>query len=393
MGRIEYIIGNEAYLNQMPEIRAWKPFDERAINFCSEVSRALLKVKDGMRYPDLITLAFWLRKSNVQKLSQKYCDLTDHLGRGFVFHIAPGNVALSFAYSLATGLLTGNTNIIRLPSRNFEQADIFCGVLRNVLSKQPELAQRLCLIKYPHDKAITDELSSKCHMRIIWGGNDTVNTIRESPIPPRATEITFANRFSICLIEADKYLSEYDPKKTAHDFYIDTYLSDQNACSSPRILFWFGKRVRDAKKVFWDALYDEIREYDIAPVTTVNKMLTFCKFAADNTCELTIGPDCRIMRVKTESLSHITLDNIGNSGYFYECDLSDISGILPICTWELQTVSYIGFDGETLCNLILSNAPDGVDRIVPVGHTMDFGFVWDGRDVVREMTRTVSTQP
>lgn len=392
MGQIEYIIGNEDLLKKMPKIRAWKPFDVRVIQFCATLAENLMKEKEYRLYPDLVSLAFWLRKSNLQKIAHQYQDLADCLGRGLVFHIAPGNVALSFAYSLATGLLTGNTNIIRLPSRDFEQADIFCHVLRNALMEEPELATRICLIKYPHDKAITDDLSSKCHTRIIWGGDDTINVIRQSPIPPRATEITFANRFSICLIDADNYLSMYDPRKTAHDFYIDTYLSDQNACSSPRILFWMGKNKDTAKERFWGALYDEIHGYHMASVTTVDKLLTFCKFAAENKCRLRTGPDYRIMRVGVESLGQMLLDNIGNSGYFYEYDIADASEILPVCTWECQTLSYIGVDGAKLRELMLANAPVGVDRIAPVGHTMDFHLIWDGRDIVREMTRRISLQ-
>ena len=390
MRQIEYIIGDEERLTRMPEICAWRPFDARVIDLCSKVSSALLKVKECQSYPDLVTLAFWLRKSNIRKISQEYLDLTDDLGWGLVFHIAPGNVALSFAYSLMTGLLTGNTNVIRLPSRRFEQADIFCEVLRNILREEEELAQRLCLVKYPHDKDITDELSSKCHMRIIWGGDDTINIIRQSPIPPRATEITFSNRFSICMIHADHYLSGCDAKKTAHDFYIDTYLSDQNACSSPRIVFWLGKNVEHAREVFWNALYEEIHAYQIAPVTTVDKLLTFCKFSAENKCRLKMRPDCRVMRIEVEAPDRAVLGNMGNSGFFYECRILTASDILPICTWELQTISYIGLDGDRIRDLILSNAPDGVDRIVPVGHTMDFGLVWDGRDIVRDMTRKVS---
>ncbi len=392
MGQIEYIVGDKIRMERIHDVRAWKPFDERAVSFCGKLSAEILKAKNCQSYPDLVALAFWLRKSNIRREIGKYNDLTGHLGRGLAFHIAPGNVALSFAYSLATGILTGNTNVIRLPSRRFEQADIFCDVLRAALQDDPEMAERVCLIKYPHDKNITDGLSSKCHTRIIWGGDNTVNTIRQSPIPPRAVEITFANRFSVCLINADRYLSEYDPGKTAHDFYNDTYLTDQNACSSPRIVFWTGDRTEEAKKVFWDALYGEISEYPIAEVTTADKLLTFCKYAAGNKCRMTMGRDCRLMRVELESLSDGVLENMGNSGYFYEYDISDLGEILPVCTWELQTISYIGFEEDMLRQFILSNAPDGIDRIVPVGHAMDFGFIWDGRDVVREMTRKVSVR-
>lgn len=390
MEQIEFLIGDAERLEHMPAVPAWKPFDDRVLDFCGELSAALTAEKAIRTYPDLLTLAFWLRRSNLQRAGRGYADLTSHLGKGLVFHIAPGNVALSFAYSLVTGLLTGNTNVIRLPSRRFEQADIFINILRRALQDKAELAQRLCLVRYPHDKTITDMLSSSCHMRVIWGGNQTVNTIRKSPIPPRATEITFANRFSICLIDADRYLSDYDPPKTAHDFFIDTYLTDQNACSSPRIVFWLGERRRKAKDVFWDALHREIGTYEIAPVTTVNKLLTFCKFAAENKCQMTMAPDCRIMRICVEKPDKAILENIGNSGLFYECDIADMNGILPICVWELQTISYIGLDGGKLRDWAQLMAPAGVDRIVPVGHTMDFGFVWDGRDIVREMTRKIS---
>ena len=35
------------------------------------------------------------------------------------------------------------------------------------------------------------------------------------------------------------------------------------------------------------------------------------------------------------------------------------------------------------------NAVSGIDRIVPVGKTMDFSLVWDGRDLINELSRVV----
>lgn len=391
MNNVEYIVGDAPILAQMPQISAWKPFDVRAIDFCGKLSQSLIQAKNYADYPDLVTLAFWLRHNNVKKIAAQYADMRNSLGRGLIFHIAPGNTALAFAYSLITGLLTGNTNIIRLPSRSFAQGQLFCDVLNNLLHSESEIATRICLIKYPHDKEITDQFSAMCQTRIIWGGDNTINTIRQSPLKPRATEITFANRFSVCVINADKYLAEYEPKKTAHNFYIDTYLTDQNACSSPRIVFWLGEKIDEAKEIFWSALYDEITEYEIAPVTTVDRMLNFCKYAANHKCLLTMQNDCRIMRVQVDNVNTDILNNIGHSGFFYECDITNIEDILPLCLWELQTISYIGIDGGDISRMILDNAPQGVDRIVPTGRTMDFSLVWDGRDVVREMTRVVAS--
>ena len=34
--------------------------------------------------------------------------------------------------------------------------------------------------------------------------------------------------------------------------------------------------------------------------------------------------------------------------------------------------------------------PAGVDRIVPIGRTMDFALVWDGVDLIRTMSRAIT---
>ena len=33
--------------------------------------------------------------------------------------------------------------------------------------------------------------------------------------------------------------------------------------------------------------------------------------------------------------------------------------------------------------------PRGVDRIVPIGRTMDFSLMWDGYDLIRSMSRRI----
>ena len=389
MDNIEFVVGNRLVLENISTVPAWKPFDDRIIDFCGRLSDELNKERRIRLYPDLVSLAFWLRKNNIKQVCKRYTDMDHHLGKGLIFHIAPGNVALSFAYSMLSGLLTGNTNIVRLPSRKFDQAELFSEILTNTLKEYNEIASRICLIKYPHDKSITDKLSSICHMRIIWGGDNTINTIRQSPINPRATEITFADRFSICLIDADMYLSDYSPKKAAHDFYIDTYLTDQNACSSPRIICWLGKNIEDAKMVFWNSLYDEISGYEMASVTTVDKMILYSKYLAYNNARVIIEKDYRIVRVEVDVLDNSILDNLGNSGFFYECNINTLDDILPICTWKLQTLTYIGIEKETIKNFVISNAPSGIDRILPIGKTMDYSFIADGYDIVREMTREI----
>lgn len=100
-----------------------QPFDERIIGFLNSLSKQLMANAIAKTYPDVVTLAFWMRKSSMMKQKQRFSNDTGdiQLGRGVVFHIAPSNVPVNYAYSLITGLVTGNVNIVRVPSKDFHR--------------------------------------------------------------------------------------------------------------------------------------------------------------------------------------------------------------------------------------------------------------------------------
>lgn len=39
---------------------------------------------------------------------------------------------------------------------------------------------------------------------------------------------------------------------------------------------------------------------------------------------------------------------------------------------------------------LLTAGINGVDRVVPIGKTMDFDFIWDGYNLSERMTRIIS---
>ncbi len=128
---IKYVLGDMNLSNSILPI-----FDNSIINFLHEVSREVKKDKKNFKYADLITFGFWCREPNLNNLKKKYYSKNILLGRGNIFHIAPSNVPMNFAYSLAFGLLSGNNNIVRIPSRNFFQVDILCKIFKKVIYKK-----------------------------------------------------------------------------------------------------------------------------------------------------------------------------------------------------------------------------------------------------------------
>ena len=111
---IEYLVGNKNFI-----LNPIVPYDNLICNFIDDLSKELINHPESKNHSDIKTLAFWCRKKNIDlmKLNMNTNEL--RLGLGFVFHITPSNVPTNFAYSLLFGLLTGNSNLIKLPTKNF----------------------------------------------------------------------------------------------------------------------------------------------------------------------------------------------------------------------------------------------------------------------------------
>ena len=52
-------------------------------------------------------------------------------------------------------------------------------------------------------------------------------------------------------------------------------------------------------------------------------------------------------------------------------------------------MSYYGFQLKELKSLVQTIRPKGIDRIVPVGRTMDFSLYWDGKDLINSFSRII----
>ena len=390
---LQYVIGSSGIVAKMETIKPMEPFSETTLSFLNDLSKALLKF--GRAYSDVATFGFWCRKSALEKEKQKYDDIKLRLGKGVVFHSTPSNVPVNFAFSFAAGLLGGNANIVRIPGKSFEQVDIICSEIKNLLDKSHvNMAPYVAFVKYPPVKEITDFFCSISNTRVVWGGDGTINEMRQSPLRPRANEITFADRHSIAVIDADVYLATEDKDRIGQDFYNDTYFSDQNACTAPRVIIWLGKEKEKAKELFWKKVHELVKaKYTMAPVQAVSKLTAFYRAASQIDIKLVVSKetscDQLITRIKVENLENL-MKFKHNSGFFFEYDANSIDEILPLCDERCQTLTYCGVNSELIHDFIMRCKPRGIDRAVPMGKSMDFALVWDGHDLIREMSRRVS---
>ena len=369
-----------------------EPFSEKIIFFLNELSSSLLNDKECQLYPDLITFAFFCRKANILALKKQYSQDRFRLGRGIVFHITPSNVPINFGYSLISGLLSGCYNIVKVSSKEFTQVDLFIKHLEKItiIEQHQEVIKRIVLLRYNKESGATDYFSSFCNVRIIWGGNETIRQIRKSALSPRSFDITFADRYSFALINANEFVNENNVNKIAEKFYNDTYLFDQNACSAPHLLVWTGNKenVITAQNMFWSSLENEVKKrYTFQSVLAVDKLTVFYRQALSMPVHRNASLDNNLIRVNLEVLPQDIANFRCFGGYFSEYHAKSLNEIAPIISEKYQTLAYYGYNQNELKKFVLVNHLTGIDRIVPIGKTTDFSLTWDGYNLIEMLSR------
>ena len=389
MKNLEILLGNIATLNHTP----LPIFDEAACAFLGDFSARLLKSPMARQFTDLSALAFWCRPANIQQLKNRYQG-EHRLGRGVCLHIAPSNIPVNAIFSYFFGLLAGNANIVRLPSKTFTQVQWLCGWIKTQLENYPTLQTRTAFVRYERDSSLSAELSKMADCRMIWGGDQTVQHLKSLSAKPRTVDIAFPDRYSIAIINAEaiKNTDEATLTRLAQGFYNDTFLMDQNACSSPQLICWLNDDAA-AREKFWQAVLKTANEkYDLQDALCVEKFTHFCQ---DAICFGDVLGEMKFLGGNLLYLSEVRqLQNVenlrGKGGYFYEYALKNIADLLVVITEKFQTITYFGVDAEDLQREIIAQHSLGIDRIVPIGQALDIGILWDGHDLIRELSRVIA---
>lgn len=390
---IEYLAG------QFPaDTRPRSPFAADAVAFLADLASTLRKDSSIKGYPDLVAAAFWCRKGHLQKLQERFEDGTTRLGRGLAFHVAPGNVPVNFLYSFAFSLLAGCANIVRLPSRDTPSLTILLGVIRALFDK-PEhaaIAASNAFVRYSRGHTATDQFSARCDARLIWGGDATINDIRRCPIPSRAVELTFPDRFSFSVISEHAVMAAAPDQlaRLAQGFFNDAFIMDQQACSSPHLLVWTDQ-TDGGRNRFWAAVGQAVQDqYAMAPIQGVDRherlLSNFLKDADQRLVTQIEGAP--LLRVQLAQLPKDAADLRGVSGLFYEVDVATLAEIAPIVSGKYQTLTYYGLEKSGLSDFVINSRLSGIDRIVPVGTALDIDTIWDGVDVLKSLSRIIDVR-
>jgi Acyl-CoA reductase (LuxC) len=388
-------------LNRLTDGHRGEPFADDAVELCNRFAQRLMSDPVARVHPELMTLAVFMRKTELTRMKREF----EASGRpdvvrvphGLVFHLPPAHVDTLFMYSWLWSVLAGNSNLVRLSSRSSPVIDHLCDLLAAELDR-PEMAgprSRLAMIQYDHDPAITAAISARSMLRVIWGSDATIATIRrEAPLPAFGRDLTFADRWSLLALGAEAVASLHDTgiDQLAERVFNDVFWFDQLACSSPRLCLWIGDRtqVTAARRRLWPAVAEVATRRGYRPEVgaRLGRELFIHRAVLDGPviARSDFGPALAVLRI--DRLDGLRRDHPG-MGLMFEAVAPSLASIDRYVDRKDQTLSHFGLSRQDLLGLAERLGGRGIDRIVPVGQALHLARYWDGYDLGAEFVRSV----
>lgn len=372
-----------------------RPFQDDIIEFLNAVSRRLFAV--ARTEPALAPLAFFLRKANLAALAEQASSRAPRraviVPQGTVFHVPPTNVDTLFLYTLAISMLAGNSNIVRISRNAGPATDQVLSHLLATLDDFPQVGAGLTIVRYGHEADLLELCSQAADVRMVWGGDGAIQAIRRSPLRPRAKELTFPDRVSLAAISADAWLTAApaERQRVIEGLYNDVYWFDQMACSSPAQLILVGtpaEAEQAAAQIATELAAVADQRYQAVDGQAINKMVSLLS-ALDGGLRRFNWVSNSLVTIEADDLAAAESYRPGG-GFVSVQQVTGLDELIGQLDRRVQTLSTFGFSTEQLREFAIAANGRGIDRIVEIGHALDFDAVWDGKDLLAESVRLVT---
>jgi hypothetical protein len=372
---------------------------------------AALGVRETVDIPGVQFLRMWLRRGTLEPILARELGcgalernwIADGRARlkafpvGVVGHWPAGNIEIQPFLSMTCALLGGNACLVRVPG-GLE------GISRQIIDKLVQtdtkgvLTGRIRMLVFPHARRDLQEAMARVvDGAMVWGGEEAVMQVRSLPFPHWARIAIFGPRISIAAMDADSWCKVQERESWCRRIARDVWQFDQQACSSPQVLF-LEQKVGHSCDEFVHTLRAAFEsENRLHPRQTIQAALTtaICQARAswllDDVAHRAIFPTEPDWTLLIGRGPEIPKPTQGKTLTILEVD--DLSDALKGLDGNVQTLGLAVADAVREEMLASLAARRGVDRIVKLGRMHVFAPPWDGVDLIRPMVRVVRHVP
>jgi hypothetical protein len=366
-----------------------------------------LDVREFDDLPGIVFLRMWLRRGTLEPIIARelgsnglHGGWTEY-GRakckafplGVVGHWPAGNVEIQPILSMTCALLGGNAALVRIPSG---LVDLTRVLMEKLVQSDPgeRLTRRIFMAAFEHGRRdLQEAMAQVVDGAMIWGGEEAVLQIRALPFPHWARVAVFGPRISVAAMDAGAWGNPDEQKSWCVRMARDVWQFDQQACSSPQVLYLEKGAGRSTAQFLSNLQRAFETENQAHPRRTIPAALTskICQARASwllndaaHQAVFPMGPDWTLLfgsgsdlppPIQGKTLTVLEVDNL----------------LDPVSKFDgnVQTLGLGMADPEKERKLAWLAGKRGVDRIVKLGRMHVFVPPWDGVDLIRPMVRMV----
>ena len=357
--------------------------------------------------PGIVFLRMWLRRGTLEPIVARELGTncvnggwTDY-GRarckpfplGVIGHWPAGNVEIQPILSMTCGLLGGNAALVRIPRDLVGLTQILMNRLMNS-DRSERLIRRIFMAAFDHDRMdLHEAMARSVDGAMIWGGQEAVLQVRSLPFPHWAKIAVFGPRISVAAMDAGAWGSPTEQKSWCLRMARDLWQFDQQACSSPQILYLEKDEDHSTDEFLVNlriAFENENRAHPrqvIAPSLSsaiAKARASWLLEDPSHRAVFPLGPDWTIL---VGSGVDVPPPVQGKTLHVLEVD--DLKGAISKLDGNVQTLGLGMADAEKENEIALIAGQRGIDRVVKLGRMHAFVPPWDGVDLIRPMVRLV----
>ena len=362
----------------------------------------------------LAFLCSWMRRSNLQRvlktnfgerwsaLEQPYSDGHGALlaaPRGLVGHWVAGNVPTLAVFSWVLATLAGNASIVRPSTDSLALIHaIFERIRRAKVSWQGRSWDGEALLSGTHiaelssqDLAAQQALSTQCDARMLWGGSEAIQSIRNLPCPEHCEDLVFGPKFSVAVADRKLLTDPEHGPELAKQLARDLAMFDQQACSSPQILYI--DTTSDEDQAWLELLHQQLaRQQQLRPrrpaaeataAAVLNQRASY-GLDPDKQAWCSDGTEHSLLVAEGATLHQAVQ---GRTLYVQRVKL--LEQVLKLLNPKVQTLGVAIGDPDQRHRFCQAAAMAGVSRCVELGTMNLFETPWDGMLPLTRLVRWV----
>ena len=357
--------------------------------------------------PGIVFLRMWLRRGTLEPIIARELGPNslhggwDESGRaqskafplGIVGHWPAGNVEIQPMLSMTCALLGGNAALVRIPRGLAGLSQI---LMEKLAESDPEelLMRRIFLAPFDHGRRDLHEAMARVvDGAMIWGGHESVLEVRSLPFPHWAHLAVFGPRMSVAAMDAASWTNPVDREAWCTRIARDVWQFEQQACSSPQVLFLekdsqcsAGEFLSHLKKAFEAENRAHPRRDIPAGLTSAitRARASWLLEDVEHSAAFPKNPDWTLLFGKGSEVPQPTQ---GKTLTVLEAD--NLLDVVAKFDGNIQTLGLGMADPGKEREIIELAGRRGVDRIVKLGRMHVFSSPWDGVDIIRPMVRIV----